>query len=306
MHHYMYHVFLMISFDNTISEIKVTGRRFYAMRYDYGIARGRSSKPAGQAGKSSAVAQMFRRWASPAASIVVVLLLMVLGLDAQQLPQESEPLGPRFFVNIGGFISNGIGHEFGELVGAGGGLNGGVGFAPVASERNFLLRADLGFSIYGTERTPACFTQPCWIKGDLVTDNTVFYAGAGPEILLKQDGRWQPYLYGTVGPSWFTTRTAPKGAGENCDCRITHLNDVGVGWRIGGGTRFKVSESLLIDFGIVYNGNGLRQYLTDGDLALNPDGSVSMNTRRGTANLLALQLGLSWGINTGAHRLKQP
>lgn len=288
-------------------QFKDTDLRFYAMRYDYGIARGRSSKPTGQAGKSSVVSQLVRRWVSLTASMAIVLLLMVPGLDAQQLPPASEPLGPRLFVNLGGFISDGIGHKFGELVGAGGGLNGGVGFAPVASKRNFLLRTDLGFSIYGTERTPACFTQPCWIKGDLVTENMVFYAGAGPEILLKQDGRWQPYLYGTVGPSWFITRTAPKGAGENCDCRVTHLNDVAVAWRVGGGTRIKVSESLLMDFGVVYNGNGVRTYLTKGDLALNPDGSVSMNTRQGTANLLALQLGLSWGrINSGADRLKQP
>ena len=120
----------------------------------------------------------------------------------------------------------------------------------MVSKRNVLLRTDLGFSIYGTEKTPACFTQPCWIRGDLVTDNMIFYAGAGPEVMLKQEGRWQPYLYGTLGPSWFMTRTGPKGASENCDCKVTHLKDVALAWRAGGGTRFRVSEYFLIDFGV--------------------------------------------------------
>ncbi|HIN77743.1 MAG TPA: hypothetical protein EYM97_02820, partial [Gemmatimonadetes bacterium] len=57
-----------------------------------------------------------------ASCIGLGLLLMAQGLDAQELPRALESRAPVVYIDFAGLASNAVG-EFGDLVGAGGGVN---------------------------------------------------------------------------------------------------------------------------------------------------------------------------------------
>ena len=236
-----------------------------------------------------------------ATRIALMLFLMAQGLDAQVLPRvpEAEEKGPPAgYIDIAGLASNALG-EFGDLVGAGGGVNLSAKVFPIEDFRNVRLRADLGFVIYGSETIPTCLTDPCRVVAEIETTNNIFYMGLGPEIVLAQ-GRLEPYVYGTVGGSIFNTESGLKEMGDSeRHFKTSHLTDWIFAWRAGGGVRLVISEYYLVDFGVEHHGNGVANYLTKGDVIDNPDGKVSINPRRSEANLLTFRLGMSFGI--GSH-----
>ena len=131
-----------------------------------------------------------------ASCIGLGLLLMAQGLDAQELPRALESRAPVVYIDFAGLASNAVG-EFGDLVGAGGGVNLSAKVFLLEDSRNFGLRADLGWVIYGLESVPTCISDPCRVQTDVKTSNNIFYFGLGPEVILIQ-GRFEPYVYGPL------------------------------------------------------------------------------------------------------------
>jgi len=232
-----------------------------------------------------------------ASCIGLGLLLMAQGLDAQELPRALESRAPVVYIDFAGLASNAVG-EFGDLVGAGGGVNLSAKVFPLEDSRNFGLRADLGWVIYGLESVPTCISDPCRVQTDIKTSNNIFYFGLGPEVILIR-GRFEPYVYGTLGTSVFNTGSTLQGEyfeGAETHFNTTHLNDWTFAWRAGGGIRYGIWEDFSLDFGVEHHGNGVVDYLTKGDVIDNPDGTVSINPRRSEANLLTFRLGVSLGL----------
>ena len=225
------------------------------------------------------------------------LLLMPQGLDTQELPRALESRAPVVYIDFAGLASNAVG-EFGDLVGAGGGVNLSAKVFPLEDSRNFGLRADLGWVIYGSESVPSCISDPCRVQANINTTNNIFYFGLGPEVILIR-GRFEPYVYGTLGTSVFNTGSTLQGEyfeGAETHFNTTHLNDWTFAWRAGGGIRYGIWEDLSVDFGVEHHGNGVADYLTKGDVIDGPDGKVSINPRRSEANLLTFRLGVSLGL----------
>ena len=225
------------------------------------------------------------------------LLLMPQGLDTQELPRALESRAPVVYIDFAGLASNAVG-EFGDLVGAGGGVNLSAKVFPLEDSRNFGLRADLGWVIYGLESVPTCISDPCRVQANINTTNNIFYFGLGPEVILIR-GRFEPYVYGTLGTSVFNTGSTLQGEyfeGAETHFNTTHLNDWTFAWRAGGGIRYGIWEDLSVDFGVEHHGNGVADYLTKGDVIDGPDGKVSINPRRSEANLLTFRLGVSLGL----------
>jgi hypothetical protein len=65
--------------------------------------------------------------------------------------------------------------------------------------------------------------------------------------------------------------------------------------RAGGGLRFRFGGpgSLAMDVGAEYHRNGVTEYLVEGDIVDNPDGSVTLYPNRSEANLLSFRIGVS-------------
>ena len=246
---------------------------------------------------------MTRQSTSVTACIGLGLLLMAQGLDAQMLPRASESRHPFLYLDFAGLASNAVG-EFGDLVGAGAGLNMSVkAFLPEES-RNFGMRADLGWVVYGSEKIPACVSDPCRVQANINTTNNIFYFGLGPEVILIR-GRFEPYLYGTLGTSLFNTGSTLQGEyfeGAETHFNTTHLNDWTFAWRAGTGIRYNIREYFSVDFGVEHHGNGVADYLTKGDVTDDSDGKTIINPRRSEANLLTFRLGVSFGLGGGTER----
>ena len=175
---------------------------------------------------------------------------------------------------------------------------------PLEDSRNFGLRADLGWVIYGLESVPTCISDPCRVQTDVKTSNNIFYFGLGPEVILIQ-GRFEPYVYGTLGTSVFNTGSTLQGEyfqGAETHFNTTHLNDWTFAWRAGGGIRYGIWEYFSVDFGVEHHGNGIANYLTKGDVIDNPDGTVSINPRRSETNLLTFRFGVSFGLGGDRRR----
>jgi hypothetical protein len=53
------------------------------------------------------------------------------------------------------------------------------------------------------------------------------------------------------------------------------------------------------DLGVRYHGNGEVEYLKEGDIQDNPDGTITITPTRSEANLLTFQIGVQIGTRAG-------
>ena len=71
--------------------------------------------------------------------------------------------------------------------------------------------------------------------------------------------------------------------------------------RVGGGLRFRLGgpRSILLDLGAEYHRNGVAEYLREGDIVDNPDGTITILPNRSEANVVTLRIGVSMGFGRG-------
>lgn len=192
--------------------------------------------------------------------------------------------------------------EFGEVVSQGFGLSG-HGSLPLAGDGALRLRAEGGFIIYGHERRGVCFPPPvgCRIDLELTTSNSIFFLGIGPELALP--GRVEPYVNATGGFSYFATTSSLSGTHDSESFAETrNFSDFVGALAFGGGIRAGVSGGrtpVWLDLGVRYHRNGVAEYLREGDIVDEPDGSITIYPNRSQANLVTYSLGVSVGIPRG-------
>ncbi|MFP3947722.1 MAG: hypothetical protein ACOC8K_07570 [Gemmatimonadota bacterium] len=227
--------------------------------------------------------------------------------SAQEGPTALEE--PRVFVGGGLWFAQPRG-EFADYVDSGFGLdlNGRIAFdeAGVVS-----LRGDLGFIQYGRETRQVCFsaTVGCRILLDLTTSNDILVGGIGPEVAVP--GRTlRPYLFGTIGFAYFSTRSSLEGTSNAEEIAETeNFGDGTLAWVGGGGMDIRLSRGRVpvdLDLGVEHHSNGSAEYLREGDIVDNPDGSITLLPTRSETNFTTFRIGIRVGIPRDAGEESQP
>lgn len=150
-------------------------------------------------------------------------------------------------------------------------LGGGGGLAGVwlLDDHGMLgLRMDGAFVLYGyqSDRRPFSLTVP-EVAVDVRTTNYIVSGGVGPQVYLAT-GPVRPYVFGTVGVSYFATRTTVRGDNQDDDlASTTNLHDTSLALSGGGGISIQLSRRtnpVSLDLGASYQHNGETEYLTSG------------------------------------------
>jgi opacity protein-like surface antigen len=232
-------------------------------------------------------------------------LALVMGAaPAQaQAPDELRPVVATGGINFVVGVPTG---EFKDYIDAGFGLNIN-GTLPVKHESPLSLRADAGFLVYGSETKRVCFSETvgCRIELDVTTTNSIFFGSIGPQLMVPT-GAIRPYVNAGLGFSYFNTTSSIDGSSGNEDFASTkNFDDATLAWAAGGGLLIRLSSGktpVSLDIGARYNSNGVVEYLKEGDIQDNPDGSISFTPTRSEANLVTLNLGVSIGIRPGTRQ----
>jgi len=165
------------------------------------------------------------------------------------------------------------------------------------------VRADGSFAIYGAEsrRVPLSPEIP-HADVRVRTENTIFSGGLGPQVYLGS-GRARPYVFGTVGFSYFATRTGARADGHERDIASrTNFSDYSLALTGGGGLSVELlggKTPVSLDLSASYQRNGVTEYLADGarNLERRPSGGWTASPILSDANLIAVKV----GIIIGAH-----
>ena len=192
--------------------------------------------------------------------------------------------------------------EFNDYVSHGGGLNL-LAVYPVSAAGPFALRADGGFIVYGSETFPVCFssTVGCRVRLDLTTTNSIAFLNAGPQLMVPA-GRIRAYVNGAAGFAYFGTTSSVSGTNTDQNFASTNnFDDITFALSGGGGVQVAVGRGrtpILLDVGVRYHGNGNVEYLREGDITDNADGSITLTPTRSEANLVTFQVGVTVGAGT--------
>lgn len=217
--------------------------------------------------------------------------------------QEPGEEPARLFLGGDVLYGNPVG-PFGELVDDGFGLAGHLIYR--VDRGGWLgLRADAGFLNYGRETQEVCFstTVGCRVRLDLTTENNVFFAGIGPQLLVPAGGV-RPYLNGSIGLAYFATTSSVRGDDDgDAFADDTNFDDWTFAWTGGGGLYIPIRDGprpISVDLGAVYHQNGEAEFLREGDIIDHPDGSITLRPNRAEADLWTFRLGISIGLGSGA------
>ena len=184
-------------------------------------------------------------------------------------------------------------------------LGGGAGFGGVlflGESRLVGLRGEGSFVIYGAERHTVPFSRTVsFVDVEQETTNGIVSAGLGPQIYIGT-GPIRPFIYGTVGFSYFVTSTSVSGMYEDeAIASTTNHSDFRLAFTGGGGLSVRLrggQNPLSLDLSASYKHNGLTEYLANGDDNL-------INLRGGKwmadpivsdANLMTIRVGISAGV----------
>jgi hypothetical protein len=168
-----------------------------------------------------------------------------------------------------------------------------LGGSPIA------LRADLGYSIYGSEtlRVPLGGGPLGLINVDVNTTNNILSGGIGLQAGLP-GATVRPYLGGSVGFSNFFTISSVSGSQQmNGDsfASSTNYSDGTFAKTLFGGIYIPVGASgAQLDIGARYHWNGEARYLTDRDISFDSGNNPVLSPRRTRADLLTIQVGFAF------------
>ncbi len=229
--------------------------------------------------------------------VVALLLASTAPLPAQYASAPSADL-PRSVIG-GASLHVGVPQgDFASNVNAAFGLNGFFGWRLGSSP--FVIRTDLGYSIYGSEtrRVPLGSGALGLVNVDVNTTNNILVGGIG--LQMGHPGRaLNPYLGGSLGFSYFFTASSVSGAHQSSSepfASSTNYSDATVAKTMFGGLYIPVGAGGgTIDLGVRYHWNGEARYLTDRDIAFDSRNNPVLTPRRTRADLITIQVGFAVG-----------
>jgi opacity protein-like surface antigen len=222
----------------------------------------------------------------------ILAALLVLALGAQA---HGQIRSPKWLIGFNGTLARPVG-EFQDYVDWGGGL-GLYGVVNLDRRNQIGLRFGSSFLIYGHERfTTQLLPATRRVLVDVNTDNFIADFGLGPQITFGR-GSVRPYAYGTAGLAYFATVSSLDGVSGGPDfAHTTNFDDVTYSLTGGGGLLLALSRKVALDFSAQWTLNGEVDYLTEGDIVENRDGSITMFPVRSEANLMTFRIGLAIGF----------
>lgn len=185
-----------------------------------------------------------------------------------------------------------------------GGLGGNLHYMHALDPEGWLaLRVDGGFAIYGHERqrVPLSPTLGGRIAVDLTTSNNIAWIGVGPQIGVP-DGSFRPYVNGYAGYSYLATTSSVESStyyDEEDYFTTTNFDDWSFSYGGGAGVYIPVRHGprpVSIDLGVRYHNNGVAEYLREGGIVDNDDGSITLFPVRSDTDLLTFHIGFSVGL----------
>ena len=226
----------------------------------------------------------------------------------------AEPMPGRFSFGLDGVLMNPRG-SFGRNVDHLGYGIGGHGLVRVDPRGILSLRVELASSQYGSERSDVPYSP--FFGGrvglELNTRNTLAWAGIGPELTIPL-GRVRPYVNGSVVYARFSTVTDLKGDGydQNGNYRTnqtlassqnqhdgTSARAAGAGIHVPVGPRRWLTDAHV---GVRYFDGGEADYLREGSITDNNDGSISFSPLRSRTRFVSYQVGVSVSVPRRARR----
>lgn len=236
-------------------------------------------------------------------SFVVGLLAsssVLAGQEARATAPDSTPSVPRWHVGAAFDVGQPVGdlkQQVSNAVGPQAHL-----LLRLDRRGNSALRLQASWLNYGQESQKVCLgaTPGCRVQTNVSSTNNIFSLSAGPEFSAPL-GMFRLYGHGLVGVSRFSTMSS-LGAGILPDIVAADENfgDAGFFWSGGGGIQLPLGKQSALDLGVAYQGHGTREYLTEGGITDNPNGSLSFNVKRSAADLVAVRIGFStaraWGM----------
>ena len=204
----------------------------------------------------------------------------------------------RSLLGISGVLARPVG-EFQDFVDWGGGIDL-YGVINLSRRGPVGIRIDGSVLMYGHEtlRQPLSNTIQR-VMVDVDTDNLIGSLGVGPQLTLGQ-GPLRPYVYGTVGFSYFATVSSASGTADaGAFASSTNFDDVTTALTAGGGLLLRLSRGkhpVSLDFSAQKTYHGETAYLREGSLLESPDGSISFVPIRSETNLVTFRLGVAIGV----------
>jgi hypothetical protein len=238
--------------------------------------------------------------------IAIAALASVPTLAAAQLldPRPAPVGAPRASFGLNFAVGQPV-DEFSNYVDQG--FGGNAHFIWNLDRRGILgLRIDGGILNYGheTKRVPLSGTIGGRILVDVNTSNNIVDFSIGPQLSVPS-GPIRPYIAGGVGGAYFVTSSSVEGVDDIDDRDLfntTNLDDWT--WSYSGAAGFLIPISLgrtsrstfAIDFAARYHSNGRVQYLKEGGIIDNADGSITLLPIDSRADLVTYHLGVRIGI----------
>jgi hypothetical protein len=232
-------------------------------------------------------------------ALLVGIVLAPATLNAQHMNLD-EPRGPsRAFAGVHLIVAQPLG-EFDDYIDWGGGIGGEFLYA-FDRQGALGLRVNMGLMIYGheTKRVPLSPSLGR-IRVDVSTSNNIFVMGVGPQVMLPS-GVVRPYLNGTVGLSYFFTRSSVEGSADfEPFASSTNFDDATFAWAAGGGLYIPLRRGrknpLSLDLGAQYHANGEARYLREGSIREDGTGEIFFDPIRSQTNLITYRLGITVGF----------
>ena len=159
------------------------------------------------------------------------------------------------------------------------------------------IRGDLGGMQYGSETLHVPYLPITGrVSLDVETTNNAFWGSIGPQIQVPV-GPVQPYMNAAIGFVDLVTSTAVRGSDSQYEyASTTNADDATSAWIFGGGlyVPFGTQKAWKLHVGGRYFYGGNAQYLTEGDIVDNPDGSITLQPRYSKTDLVTWQVGVSY------------
>ncbi len=191
--------------------------------------------------------------------------------------------------------------EFGDFVESG--FGGNVHYIHRLDRDGLIgLRVDGEAITYGYERQRVLLSPTVGgrILADLVTTNNVAFLGAGPHFGTP-NGTLRPYAHGFVGVSYLFTSSSLEGSSSGEPfASTTNFDDVTFAYGGGAGLYVPLRRGpapISLDLGATYRNAGRAEYLREGDIIDNDDGSISVFPTRSDTDMLTFHIGVTVGLS---------
>ena len=235
------------------------------------------------------------------ALVIAAVLAAPAPCGAQFSQRPSQSMSPPRFFGGAEFVYAAPQREFRDYVNSGWGGAGHFLWA-VDETGIFALRLEGGLLSYGHEtKRGGCITDifgGCRVLVDVTTSNNIVFLGIGPQLMVP-NGRFHPYVNGTLGFSYFYTQSSldARNYGQTL-AQNTNYHDAVLSSTAGVGLYVPTEISRVkfsVDVGASYRWNGKTRYLREGSITDNPDGTITYTPIESKTDLLQLHLGVSFG-----------